>query len=103
MDKQLLKYYTDFGITPQKPKLLKKQLVHNLYVLPKKDKGVNMPHFQKYDPDAVHQADLLFLPHDEGYKYALVVVDVGTRKTDTMPLKSKSSEAGRRKPATDRM
>ena len=38
----------------------------NLYQKPKKDKGVNLPHFQEYDKDAIHQADLLFIPHNDG-------------------------------------
>ena len=43
----------------------------------------------------IHQADLLFLPHDtvgrKTYKYALVVVDVATRYKDAEPLTSKES------------
>ena len=42
---------------------------------------------------AVEQADLLFLPKDEGYRYALVVVDVATRAMDAEPLKEKKTEA----------
>eukprot|EP01132_Coremiostelium_polycephalum_P007983 gene7983-9821_t len=38
------------------------------------------------------QADLLFLPNDNGFKYVLVVVDLGNRITDAEPLKDKSSE-----------
>ena len=40
----------------------------------------------------MHQADLLFLPTDNGFKYALVVVDVGTRLCDAEPLSEKKSE-----------
>jgi hypothetical protein len=47
-------------------------------------------------PNAIHQADLLFMPHDvddgNGYKYILVVVDVGTRKIAARPLASKKAE-----------
>ena len=39
-----------------------------------------------------NQADLLFLPNDEGFKYLLVVVDPGSRLMDCIPLKSKDSE-----------
>ena len=48
-------------------------------------------------PNAVHQADLLFLPHDELahgkkiYKYALTVVDVASRYKAAEPLASKES------------
>ena len=43
------------------------------------------PKFDVSSPNAVHQADLLFLPHDKlprgkkVYKYALTVVDVASR------------------------
>ena len=43
------------------------------------------PKFDVLPPNAVHQADLLFLPHDtlphgrKVYKYALTVVDVASR------------------------
>ena len=36
--------------------------------------------------DVVHQADLLFLPNDDGYRYLLVVVDVATRLTELVGL-----------------
>lgn len=34
---------------------------------------VNVP-----KPHQIYQAELLFLPHDQDYKYALVVVDCAT-------------------------
>ena len=43
-------------------------------------------------PNEVHQADLLFLPHDRPgkgkklYKYALTVVDVASRYKEAEPL-----------------
>ena len=53
-------------------------------------------------PNAVHQADLLFLPHDKLprgkkiFKYALTVVDVASRFKAAEPLTSKdSSEVSR--------
>ena len=58
-------------------------------------KYVPRPHWNVSKPNAVHQADLLFLPHDtvsrKTYKYALVVVDVASRYTDAEPLTSKYS------------
>ena len=46
-------------------------------------------------PNHIHQADLLFLPHDrvgrKTYKYALVVVDIASRYKDAEPLTSKES------------
>ena len=48
----------------------------------------------------VHQADLLFLPYDtvkvgrinKTYKYALTLVDLGTRYKEAEPLTSKDSK-----------
>jgi len=62
---------------------------------PKADKkGSTMPHFTTNLPkDDRHQADTLYLPNDNQYKYALVVVDVGTRMIDAEPLKNRDSLA----------
>ena len=53
---------------------------------------------QKFDvavPNEVHQADLLFLPHDrvgrKTYRYALTVVDVASRFKEAEPLTSKTA------------
>ena len=49
-------------------------------------------------PNKVHQADLLFLPHDKlprghkVFKYALTVVDEASRYKEAEPLTSKSSD-----------
>ena len=56
------------------------------------------PKFDVLLPNAVHQADLLFLPHDKlphgrkVYKYALTVVDVASRYKAAEPLTSKESD-----------
>ena len=49
------------------------------------------PHWVVNKPNYIYQADLLFLPSDEGKKYALVVVDVASRYIDAEPLSSKNS------------
>src|ERR1700733_10481387 len=67
-------------------------LVLELYKKPRKDKGKNAPRFLSYPPNKKQQADLLFLPGDNGFKYALVVVDLGSRFTDSEPIKNKKSE-----------
>ena len=49
-------------------------------------------------PNSVHQADLLFLPHDKLprgrkiYKYALTVVDIASRYKEAEPLTLKNSD-----------
>ena len=56
------------------------------------------PKFDVSSPNAVHQADLLFLPHDKLphgkkiYKYALTVVDVASRYKAAEALTSKESD-----------
>ena len=56
--------------------------------------------FDVYAEDEVHQADLMFLPHDtvkvgrvnKTYRYALKLVDVGIRYKEAVPLTSKDSK-----------
>lgn len=84
-------YYRDFGITRVPKELLKNQELYNLYKSVKKDKGKAMPTFQRFAPGLVQQADLLFMPQDKQYKYALVLIDNGSRKVEAEPLKSKKS------------
>ena len=58
-------------------------------------KYIPRPHWTVDKPNQIHQADLLFLPHDrvgrKTYKYALVVVDIASRYKDSEPLTSKES------------
>jgi hypothetical protein len=44
------------------------EILHKLYELPKKDKGFNRPFFDVPTAGYIHQADLLTLPEDDGYK-----------------------------------
>lgn len=71
--------------------LANNDLINTLYKVPKRETKVNAPHFQPISPGFTIQADLLFLPNDKGFKYALVVVDVGSRLIDAEPLKNKES------------
>lgn len=66
-------------------------MLHNLYIKPTKDKGLNAPTYPDFKDNVFHQMDILFLPDDDGYKYALVIVDVGSRLVDARPLKTKSA------------
>ena len=67
-------------------------LVKNLTKTPLKEPNKVMPHTNAPVENATQQADLLFLPNDDGYKYCLVVVDIATRKVDAEPLKTKESK-----------
>jgi len=72
---------------------LEKQALWQIYLSP--PKYIPRPHWNISKPNEIHQADLLFLPHDtvkrKTYKYALVVVDVASRYVDAEPLTSKYS------------
>ena len=51
--------------------------------------------YNHYDitlPNQLHQIDLLFLPEDDGYKYALCLVDVASRYKAARPLQTKEAQ-----------
>ena len=85
-------YYKLFGLKKEGQKKLEKNVVDDLLKPPSKDKGPNMPHFDVLQKNATHQADLLFMPTDKGYKYILAVVDNATRALDAEPLKGKTNK-----------
>ena len=72
---------------------LEKQALWQIYLPP--PRYIPRPHWPVDIPNKVHQADLLFLPHDKvgrkTYKYALVVIDVASRYKDAEPLTYKNS------------
>ena len=74
---------------------LKKKAIWQIY-LPAPS-YIPRPTFDVFVPNEVHQADLLFLPHDrplrsrKTYKYALTVVDVASRYKEAEPLTTKES------------
>lgn len=72
-----------------------KTTVDELMKVPKRDSKNNAPSTmtQSVKDGYVHQADLLYLPDDKGYKYALVVVDVGSGLVDAEPLDAKTQIA----------
>ena len=74
-------------------KWLEKQALWQVYLPP--PTYVPRPTWVVDEPNKVHQADLLFLPHDtfkgKTYRYALVVVDVASKYKDAEALTSKES------------
>ena len=72
---------------------LKRQAIWQIY-LPA-PRHIPRPRFDVRVPNEVHQADLLFLPHDrvgrKTSRYALTVVDVASRFKEAEPLTSKSA------------
>ena len=84
------------GVSEEEAKSwLKKQAMWQIY-LPAPS-NIPRPTFDVFVPNEVHQADLLFLPHDrlprgrKTYKYALTVVDVASRYKEAEPLTTKES------------
>ena len=72
---------------------LKRQAIWLIY-LPA-PRRVPRPKFDVAVPNEVHQADLLFLPHNrvgqKTFRYALTVVDVASRYKEAEPLTSKTA------------
>ena len=78
-------FYNDIK---SKKKSVKNNELSKLYTRPVKETGIDMPKWQVLEPNWVHQADVLYLPEDEGYKYAVVVADVHSKILDAEPIKS---------------
>ena len=61
-----------------------------------KPKKIDYAHFYVTKPNQLHQADLLFLPHDKvyqnTYKYTLNVIDVASGYKASRPLKTKKAK-----------
>ena len=72
---------------------LKKQALWQIYLTP--PEYIPRPRWTVRKPNQVHQADLLFLPHDtirgRVYRYALVVIDVASRYKDAEAISTKES------------
>ena len=76
---------------------LKQQAIWQIY-LPA-PRHIPRPMFDEDRPNAVHQADLLYLPHDrvgigrkaKTFRYALTIVNVGSRYKEAKPLTDKSA------------
>jgi len=72
---------------------LKRQAIWQIY-LPAL-RHIPRPMFDEDSLNAVHQADLLYLPHDRvdrrTYKFALTVVEVASRYKEAEPLTDKSA------------
>ena len=73
---------------------LKRQAIWQIY-LPA-PRYIPRPMFDEDKPNAVHQADVLFLPHDrlgrKTFKYALTIVDVASRYKEAEPLSTKEAK-----------
>ena len=84
----------DAGVSENDAKeWLEKQALWQIYLPP--PGYIPRPRWTVSKPNQVHQADLLFLPHDairgRVYRYALVVIDVASRYKDAEALSTKDS------------
>ena len=82
------------GVSEEKARdWLQKQALWQIYLTP--PEYIPRPRWTVSKPNQVHQADLLFLPHDtirgRVYLYALVVIDVASRYKDAEALSTKDS------------
>lgn len=70
-----------------KSKSAKNTELNQLYKKPVPETTGQMPITQVFNKNVYHQADILYMPEDNGYKYALVVVDLYDGTLDAEPLK----------------
>ena len=89
--KDLKNFYETFDLTKVKQKKnVIDEVLYQLYKRPYKSKL--QPRTLPAEKNNTHQMDLLFLPSDNGFKYGLTIVDVGSRLTDCEPIKDKLSD-----------
>ena len=65
----------------------------NLYAKVKELPSAIQPHIKVESSGYVYQADLLYLPPDDGYQFCLVVVDCNNNAVDGEPLKTRDADA----------
>ena len=70
-----------------------KNIVDHLIKVPVADTGLNVPVTDVFEKNNSHQVDLLYLPDDNGFKYALVCVDLESSYIGAEPMKDNKSSA----------
>ena len=70
-----------------------KNIVDNLIKIPVPDTGLNVPITDVFQRNYSHQVDLLYLPDDNGFKFALVCVDLESSYIGAEPMKDNKSSA----------
>ena len=78
----------DMGLVPDNDS---KNTLKKLYMKPEKTPNAELPHIKVPEPRMIYQADLLYLPDDEGYHYLLVVVDNHNNALDFEPMKNRTA------------
>lgn len=80
----------EFYESIKKPK--KRDELTQLYSKPKPEINGQMAISQVFSPDTYYQADCLYMPEDQKFKYILVCVDMFDSKVDAEPLKELKPE-----------
>lgn len=65
--------------------------LNQLYKKPIPETGKYMPISQVFTKDTYYQADVLYMPEDNGFKYMLVCVDMADGTLDAEPIKEVNS------------
>ena len=82
-------FYNDIK---SKKKSVKNNELSKLYQRPVKETGIDMPKWQVFESNYIHQADILYMPEDtynkKKYRYVLVVADVNTKVLDAVAVQS---------------
>jgi hypothetical protein len=92
MSDNYYKYFSSKKYTKDEKDDLVDHELKQLYKKPVKDKNVSVPRNMNTIPKSIYQADILFMPDDDGYKYVLVVVDTADGRTDGVALKNKDNK-----------
>ena len=92
MSDKYYKYFSSEKYTNKEKEDLMKHELKQVYKRPVKDKNLNIPRNNNTIPKCIYQADILFMPDDDGYKYVLVVVDTADGRTDAVPIKNKDNK-----------
>ena len=64
----------------------------NIYKKVVRPPSAEAQHIKVHEPGYIYQADLLFLPTDQGYKYLLVMIDNNNNSLDFEPMKGKTAK-----------
>ena len=80
-------FYRYFNLSNVSKDFKNKQEITQLFKIPLKEARKLMPHFINYEANNTHQADILYLPDDDGFRFCLVVVDIATNKCDAVAIK----------------
>ena len=83
------KILKDMGLITEKAE---NNSLTNIYKKIIRPPSAEAQHIKVHEPGFIYQADLLFLPTDQGYKYLLVMIDNNNNSLDFEPMKGKTAK-----------